>query len=317
MKITITTPSRLHFTLIDLNGGLSRIDGSAGLAIERPQTMVQAWKSEKLTVNAAERTSELVSIIKKITARYKLSDKLTLSVRKQSPAHAGLGSSTQLYLAAAKAVTMLYGITADARELAMLAGRGGTSGIGVGAFDAGGFLVDSGHSYGRGTEKEGFLPSSYSKAGPAPVGVRLNFPDWKILLCIPKGTGLHGARELEYFRRHFPSGEKEAERLSRIILMKMIPSVIEKDLEGFDESIMMMNKARSFIFQKETQKLIKDINNTGGKATSMSSFGPAVFTFTDNQKTALRLKEAMAEYGTVIETKAQNHGATVKINKKT
>ena len=317
MKVTVTTPSRLHFTLIDLNGGLGRIDGSAGLTLERPQTIVEVRESERFSIEAKERTNELVRLARKITAHYKLPDRFTLAVRKQILKHAGLGSSTQLCMAVTKAITMLYGIKADARELAILAGRGGTSGIGVGAFEHGGFIVDIGHSYGKDGEKKNFLPSSYSKAGPAPIAVRLEFPDWKVLLCIPEGAGLHGARELEYFRRHFPAGAKEAERLSRIILMKMIPSVMEKDLDGFDESIRLMNKARSFTLPNETKKLINDINKAGGKATSMSSFGPTVFTFTDKQKTALKLKDIMADYGTVIETKAQNRGANVKINKKT
>jgi beta-ribofuranosylaminobenzene 5'-phosphate synthase len=316
MKISVTTPSRLHFTLIDLNGSLGRIDGGAGLALEKPQTIVEACESEKFSIEAKERTGELERLAGKITAHYRLPDDFTLIVRKQIPKHAGLGSSTQLYLAAAKAITGLHGIKANTRELAMLAGRGGTSGIGVGAFEHGGFIVDSGHAYGPGREKERSVPSSYSNAGPAPVAVRLDFPDWKVLLCIPEGAGLHGALELEYFRKHFPASRQEAERISRILMMKMIPAIIEKDIPEFDESMQLMNKARSFPFPKETQKLIKDINKAGGKATSMSSFGPAVFTFTDDSKTALKLKEAMAEYGTVIETKAQNRGAIIKTNKK-
>jgi len=36
MRITVQTPSRLHFGLIDLNGELGRINGSFGVALEEP-----------------------------------------------------------------------------------------------------------------------------------------------------------------------------------------------------------------------------------------------------------------------------------------
>ena len=36
MKMQITTPSRLHFGLLDLNGELGRINGGFGVALDKP-----------------------------------------------------------------------------------------------------------------------------------------------------------------------------------------------------------------------------------------------------------------------------------------
>ncbi len=36
MQVTVRTPSRLHFSLIDLHGGLGRVDGGIGVALETP-----------------------------------------------------------------------------------------------------------------------------------------------------------------------------------------------------------------------------------------------------------------------------------------
>jgi beta-ribofuranosylaminobenzene 5'-phosphate synthase len=315
MKISVEAPGRLHLTLIDLNGSLGRIDGGIGIALEKPSVSVEIQKYGALKISAGERSRELLELCRKIAGKYGIRGKYSLKVKQQIPLHSGLGSTTPLYMAAARALLELNGIQATDNELALLTGRGGTSGIGVAAFQYGGFIVDCGHSFGKLGEKKSFLPSSYSKAKPSPVACRLQFPHWEIILCIPEGRGLHGANELKYFQKQFPVKEQEAEKISRIVLMKLIPSVIEKNLVEFDESIKLINQARSFEFPKETQKIIREINRHGGMATSMSSFGPTVFTFTDNHKTKEKIKHKLKKYGQIIETKALNHGAVVAKNR--
>ena len=105
-------------------------------------------------------------------------------VEKSYPAHAGLGSGTQLSLATSKLITDLNDIEVQTATLGRIVGRGGTSGIGVEAFNHGGFIVDGGHSK---NEKSDFLPSSASSASPPPVLAHYDFPeDWNIILAIPK-----------------------------------------------------------------------------------------------------------------------------------
>ena len=46
-SLVISTPARLHFGLIDMNGKIGRIDGGVGLALDSPHTLIEAKKAEK------------------------------------------------------------------------------------------------------------------------------------------------------------------------------------------------------------------------------------------------------------------------------
>ena len=69
-RIAIRTPSRLHFSLIDLNGTLGRIDGSVGLAIAQPEFRIIAQKANSVLINSnqyANRARKIVEKLKKNT----------------------------------------------------------------------------------------------------------------------------------------------------------------------------------------------------------------------------------------------------------
>ena len=51
--VRITTPSRLHFSLLDLNGALGRIDGGFGLAIADPNFQIVAERATVIDVAAS------------------------------------------------------------------------------------------------------------------------------------------------------------------------------------------------------------------------------------------------------------------------
>ena len=96
------------------------------------------------------------------------------------PAHAGLGSGTQLALAVAAGVRRFHGLPLDVRGDAIRLGRGARSGVGIGLFDRGGLVVDGGR---------GPLTTA------APVVSRMPFPEqWRILVVLdPHRQGVHGA----------------------------------------------------------------------------------------------------------------------------
>ena len=64
-----------------------------------------------------------------------------LTVLSSIPAHAGLGSGTQLALGIAAALRRLHGLPANPGEDARVLGRGHRSGIGIFLFQQGGFVV--------------------------------------------------------------------------------------------------------------------------------------------------------------------------------
>lgn len=48
VRVFIKTPCRLHFSLIDLNGSLNRVDGSIGLTLEKPNFTIEVLDRESL-----------------------------------------------------------------------------------------------------------------------------------------------------------------------------------------------------------------------------------------------------------------------------
>jgi beta-ribofuranosylaminobenzene 5'-phosphate synthase len=240
-------------------------------------------------------------------------------VEKSYPAHAGLGSGTQLSLATSKLITNLNDIEVETDTLGQIVGRGGTSGIGVEAFNHGGFIVDGGHSK---HEKSDFLPSSASSASPPPVLAHYDFPeDWNIILAIPKlDKSVSGKMEVNIFQKYCPIPLSEVQKLSHLILMKMMPAVLEKDIDSFGDAL---NQIQSVGFKKREMdlqnKLIRDIldsmRDSGASGAGMSSFGPTLFAVTKNnpKKVLNAAKDAMGDYeGINLVTRAQNTGAQVK-----
>ena len=192
-RVIVRTPSRIHVTLLDMNGSLGRVDGGVGITLDDPAVLLEAQASPTLEIRGCDsRTAALVrecaqnvltalELVEASRSRY-VNTSLPTAVSEAVP---------ELALSTARACCELYGTTLPTAELARMAGRGGTSGIGTAAFDHGGFIVDGGHRFGPGHEKTGFAPSSASKGvGPPPVLMRHDFPrDWRILLATPPLSG--------------------------------------------------------------------------------------------------------------------------------
>ena len=147
----IETPSRLHLTLIDLNGIYGRIDGGVGITIEKPCLNLEAEPTddgiEVLFSQSSDKTSNIIDdyTLKIKQSTLKIMNALEIeggykfTINNAYPPHSGLGSGTQLSLAAAKLVSKMNNKDLKASYLAEIVGRGGTSGIGVESFENGGF----------------------------------------------------------------------------------------------------------------------------------------------------------------------------------
>ena len=53
-RVIVTTPARLHFGLIDMDGESGRIDGGVGLAAESPHTVIEATSSHAIHVDCRD-----------------------------------------------------------------------------------------------------------------------------------------------------------------------------------------------------------------------------------------------------------------------
>jgi len=325
--LIIKTPSRLHLTLIDLNGSLGRIDGGVGLTLEKPRLVLEMnQKGSEIAVEFKNRQNIPVNVINDYEDKIRnsahrmieylhLEGGYSFTIHETYPSHSGLGSGTQLSLAVGKLLSDLDNREISVPQIANIVGRGGTSGIGVASFDEGGFIIDGGHHHG---EKPDFLPSSASEASPPPIIARYDFPkDWKVVLVIPHvEKNVSGEKEVNIFQKYCPIPLEEVQRLSHLLLMKMMPAVLEKDLEGFGEAV---NSIQNIGFKKIENRLQKPVigeimqflRDAGAPGVGMSSFGPTIYAVTDSpQSIVSAANDALADVGgNIIETRAQNNGA--------
>lgn len=312
-SMIITTPSRIHITLIDLNASIGRMDGGIGLALDKPNIKISARRHDKISVKGPiqEKGKEAAIKILKVLG---IEGGIKVDIKEAYTQHIGLGSGTQVAVAVGKAICDLYGRKMSIREIAEIVGRGGTSGIGTAAFEAGGFILDGGHST---KEKKDFLPSSASKAAPAPVIARYDFPDWKIVLVIPKiGKDVHGGEEVNIFQKYCPIDLREVQRLCHTIVMKTLPSIIDEDIQSFGQSI---NEIQSMGFKKievglqsEEVKRILRICQENSYGAGLSSFGPTIYSIVEDEDELLNSLTKESGIEQIVVTKANNSGAIVE-----
>ncbi|MGZ5502040.1 MAG: beta-ribofuranosylaminobenzene 5'-phosphate synthase [Halobacteriota archaeon] len=312
--IQVVTPSRLHITLIDLNGALGRIDGGVGLTLDYPSIRINAKKDAQLSVSGTTEFAERIkSAASAVLTQYNING-VAIDVVQEYPNHVGLGSGTQVALAVGTAISELYDLNLKPTTIAKLTGRGGTSGIGVAAYEFGGFLVDGGHK-----GKTEFLPSSASgKFGPGPIIARHDFPDWAIVLAIPNLRGASDKREIDVFQKQCPLPLNEVQELCHVILMEMLPAVVEHDIESFGRSINRVQtigfKRRELELQPFCAHLVQFMRENGAIGAGMSSFGPVVYGITDGKQLLRAVQSYLNDSigGKVREVKAQNTGAYVQ-----
>ncbi|AYK14920.1 MAG: beta-ribofuranosylaminobenzene 5'-phosphate synthase [Methanosarcina flavescens] len=314
--IEITTPCRIHMTLIDMNGEIGRVDGGAGLTLSSPNIKITAEEAEGVSIEGLQ---DFADRMKRAAESLLPEGKgIRINVQEVYPAHVGFGSGTQSSLAAAAAVNELYGLNKSVRELAVAVGRGGTSGIGVAAFENGGFIVDGGHRF---KDKGGFMPSAACPAPPGPVLFREDFPEWDMVVAIPKDKGMHDQEEIDTFKKFCPIPIEEVREISHVVLMQMVPAVIEKDIVSFGAAVnhvqtVGFNKRENLIWP-EFVKNIASFMRSRSYGAGVSSFGPVVYSFVDNKSEGRRLQAEVQKMlnesvgGTVILTKAKNSGAEI------
>ena len=279
--VDVEAPARLHLGFLDLCGDLGRRFGSLGLAIDAFPTRLQVRPAPTVSATGpnAERAERSA---RRVQERLGLPGGVRISLDAATPGHLGLGSGTQLCLAVGAAFARLYGIELDTGELAQTLGRGARSGIGVGTFDHGGFLLDGGRGAGS--------------VAP-PVIARMAFPDaWRVVLLLDRrGEGLHGAQELDAFRRLPPFPAERAAHLCRLALMQIMPALAEQDLEPFARGIAELQRVVGDHFApaqggRFTSPAVADAlrfaEREGFAGVGQSSWGPTGFVLVSSEEQA-------------------------------
>ena len=329
MQLTIQTPSRLHFSLIDLNGSLGRINGSIGVALKSPNWIIHGFDSADVAnLSTIEKPTE--EAIKLFDNYFETeTNNLFIKIEKSIPGHVGLGSNTQFLLAIGTILAKIHNIKTTPRDIAKALKRGGTSGIGVAAFEAGGFIIDGGHSFGPGKQTESFLPSSVSKAPPPPILFRNNLPEnWNFIILTPKeDIGAHGREEISLFQDKCPIPREDVEKLSRLILMKILPALVEQDIETFGEGLTDIQTISSrFGMEKYNEGISSELLEYLKKKEhvygfGISSFGPTIYGLTNNeinaQKTIQEITELFSDnkFKLITYSNVATEGAKITIKK--
>jgi len=284
-SVTVSVPARLHLGFLDLNGGLGRRFGGIGLAINQLGTRITIARSTHTQVDGPER-ERACACLETMRGVLSLNGKYHLTVEETVPAHAGLGSGTQIALAVAAGVRRLHDLPLDVAGDAVRLERGGRSGIGVGLFDRGGLVVDGG----RGV-----------KDTPAPIICRLPVPEsWGVLVVLaPSRRGLPGADEAEAFAALAPFPEEEAGRLCRLVLMKALPCLAERDLIGFSAAVAEVQRRLGDHYAPSqggnrftspaVAAALELLAREGALGIGQSSWGPTGFAFARSATEAARL----------------------------
>jgi len=323
--VLVSAPSRLHIALIDLHGGLGRVDGGIGIALSAPRTVLEIRESPRQSIRGGDEEGRrrVSHAAEAVRTHFGIAGNAAITICRTPPGHVGLGTGTAISLSTAKGICELYGIEIPVQVLSQIVGRGGTSGIGTAAFANGGFIVDGGHSFGPWGEKHEFKPSSAS-AGirPAPIIARHPFPaDWQILLVIPRPDNpVSGPLETDIFRESCPLPRDEVREICHEVVMRMLPGVAGSDLHLFAASV---NRIQEIGFKRVelarqpavVHDLIRQLCEAGAACTGLSSFGPAVYAISAGDLSGLEQKAREilgATEATIIRTGGDNSGVTIQ-----
>ncbi len=307
----VEAPARLHLGFLDPSGG-ARCFGSLGLTLGEVSTVVRAMRAERFAVEGveAERGERCLELMRR---RFPLPHPVRIHVEQAIPPHAGLGSGTQLALAVGTAAARLNGIAATPRDLARVLDRGNRSGIGIGAFETGGFLVDGG----RGRTGE---PPSITSRLPFP-------PGWRVVLVFDRGfRGLYGLAEAAAFRALPALAETVSGHLCRLVLMRVLPALAEQNLDEFGAAVAEIQRIVGDHFAPAqggrfaspgVAQALAFIESQRIACIGQSSWGPTGFAVVDSELAAHGLlKSLRARFDDRLSfqvCEGRNHGAAVRM----
>jgi beta-ribofuranosylaminobenzene 5'-phosphate synthase len=283
----VEAPARLHFGVLDLRGDLGRRFGGIGAAVPAPSLLLEARPAARLEAEGPD-AARALEFARRFAAHHGLDLRLRFCVHRSIPAHAGLGSGTQLALAVARASAELSGLATEVTALARVVERGRRSGVGTWTFAHGGFVLEGGRTG--------------DAARIAPLLARLPFPEgWRCVVAVPQGKpGLAGDQEAAAFARLPSPSARDVERVAHLVLMQLLPALAEADLAGFGAALEEVQRitggwfasAQGGVFAPgETGELVERLRAWGAVGVGQSSWGPAVYGIVSDQAASRALAE--------------------------
>ncbi|MEJ2762100.1 MAG: GHMP kinase, partial [Gammaproteobacteria bacterium] len=280
-KVKVEAPARLHMGFLDLHGGLGRRFGSIGLCLQEIATELCVSPAPDITAEGP--SAELARLnAEKLLAELGCDTGVRISVKRAIPEHIGLGSGTQMAMAVGAALNRLLGLDQSPQQLSRLLKRGRRSGIGIGTFSAGGFIIDGGHSEGT------LIP---------PVLCQVPIPEpWRFILVLDTSRrGLSGRDEVMAFRDLPPMDEAVVGRICRRVLMQALPAIRDGDCTAFGAAITEVQVLNGDYFSDAqggryssgpVGEAIRFLHEHGATGVGQTSWGPTGFAIYANETEA-------------------------------
>jgi beta-ribofuranosylaminobenzene 5'-phosphate synthase len=311
--VFVEAPARLHFGVLDLRGNLGRRFGGIGAGVPSPSLLLEARPAATLTVKGPPADVErALEFGRRFLEHHHLAGGAEVCLHRTIPAHAGLGSGTQLALALARALAEQHELSTDPATLARAVGRGRRSGIGTWIFALGGFVLEGGR------RSEG--------SDIAPLLTRLPMPAaWRYVIVVPKGEpGLAGEEEAAAFARLAVPDAHAVERVAHLVLMQLLPALAEANLAEFGAALSEIQRitggwfadAQGGVFAPgQSAELVGRLREWGATGVGQSSWGPAVYGLSADAAAAgilaARARGIVGPGGAVYEGPFSSEGARI------
>jgi len=312
--VVVRAPARLHFGVLDLRGHLGRRFGGIGAAVPVPGVRLEARLGAEFAATGPD-ADRALEFARRYLANRGLPGGARLRILEAIPAHAGLGSGTQLALSVARALAELHGQPTAADQLALAVGRGRRSAIGTWLFEQGGFILEGGRRPGS--------------DAVAPRLARLPMPEsWRCVVVVPEGKpGLSGEAEAAAFADLAPPAQEEVERVAHIVLLQLLPALADADLPAFGEALSEIQRVTGRWFAAAqggafapgpSAELVSRLAEWGAMGgVGQSSWGPAVYGIVGGEgegaRLAARARAAVGQRGHVYQAAFSNEGARVEL----
>jgi len=290
-SVSLITGARLHFGLLVQGPPSQWTYGGLGMMIDQPGFALRVRFSE---TNVFHATPPTAARLEQMTARClppgaKVPVEITLT--SEIPAHAGLGSGTQLGLALAAALSRLHGEPPPpVSELANRSGRAERSAIGTVGFEAGG-LIAQGSRADDGTLR--------------PVVTRCDFPpDWRFVLVRPREhQGLFGESERNAFREMPPMPDAQLRHLLGLQSELMTAAAtcrfeaFSRDLYEFGQQVGgYFSQVQGGVFASPLmEQLAQRLRAAGITGVGQTSWGPTLFALCESQQSAESVAEMVRD----------------------
>ncbi len=313
-RVKVSAPAHLHTGNFDVTGDLGRLFGTVGFAIDRP---LEIEVSKTDGIKAEDESAYLFT--KRFVESFDLAG-AEVKVKRSIPKFVGMGYHTTLALSIGSALSKLYNLDLTVEKIALTMKRGAITSLGVHAFKVGGFIVEGGFKV---DQREKMIP---------PLIFHHKVPEnWFFTIAIPqepieKITKMR-ENEDEILRNVKLMPKESSDELSRIVLVKIIPSIIENDLKSFGEGLTAFN-SKLGKFWNEFQcgrTYCHPVVEEGIKlmlrrssCACQTSWGPTFYGIVEGQNKAEALTRELEEFlaknggGKAFYTKANNTGAIIE-----